>query len=89
MVFHGWCMGFDDIYRLLECGNLRHESDLEDRSRKDGNLKGIRRDSIWCVCSGDCCGAGLDRGSSAAGPLRSRPEASRPVAGLYSAGMPR
>jgi hypothetical protein len=35
-------MGFDDIHPARVCGCLRHESDLEERGRTDGNLsKGL------------------------------------------------
>jgi len=39
MVFHESGMGFDDIHPVRGCGCLRHESDLEEHSRRDGNLR--------------------------------------------------
>jgi hypothetical protein len=46
-------MGFDDIHHLSMSGHLHHESDMASAATKAGNLKGIRRDSTWCACSGD------------------------------------
>jgi hypothetical protein len=62
-------MGFDDIYRLSMHGHLDRESDLAIRRSKT-NLKGIRREPTWSVCSNDCLGVELDLASLVAGFCR-------------------
>jgi hypothetical protein len=80
-------MGFDDIYAVRVCGCLRHESDLEERSRRDGNL----RKGLGGTRHGAYVQAITARRESIAGRRRldhlGQGEASRLVTGLYSLEM--
>jgi hypothetical protein len=82
-------MGFDDIRPMRVCGCLGHESDLEERSRRDGNL----RKGLGGTRHGAYVQAIAARRESTAGRRRldhlDQREASRLIPGLYLGAMPR